>query len=279
MYSELDAKHKIWLNYKSGRNKVYQQQLISWWWWCTVQYIPRNTNETPVQSGSIWSDSAFDDNLIDGHGLSWLIHLQPSSIEFPFQSVSLVKMLIRKKRTRVQVAPAANVCTGYDTVRHFGSPINKMASFQIMLVYYIPLWPQAAGKWLWAFDSTLVNLLQSFLLAVLRCLLWRGSLVGRGRAMIRVDSLNLWLPSVHHNTPSVRGLAVERLDILTSCSPFEFSQFSFSSEEQSSGCVQHANTFRASGSCAFRSLHVQSTHKATLIKWSIGWQLSVLLKE
>lgn len=86
--------------------------------------------------------TAVDDNLIDGRGL---IHLQPSSTEFPFQSVSLVQMLTQK-RTRVQMAPAAIVCTGYDTVGHFGRPINTMASFQIMLVYYIPLWPQAARK-------------------------------------------------------------------------------------------------------------------------------------
>lgn len=44
------------------------------------------------------------------------------------------------------MAPAAIVSTGYDTVGHFGRPINTMASFQIMLVYDIPLWPQAARK-------------------------------------------------------------------------------------------------------------------------------------
>lgn len=89
--------------------------------------------------------TAVDDNLIDGRGLSGLIHLQPSSIEFPFQSVSLVQMRIQK-RTRVQMAPAAIVCTGYDTVGHFGRPVNATASSQIMLVYDIPLWPQAARK-------------------------------------------------------------------------------------------------------------------------------------
>lgn len=104
-----------------------------------------------MQSGSISSASAFEGNLIDGRGLSRLIQVQHSSIAFPFQSVFLVKRLIlkkRKKKKRVQVAPAEIVCTGYDTVRHFGSPINKMASFQAVLVHYIPLWPQATRKWL-----------------------------------------------------------------------------------------------------------------------------------
>lgn len=56
----------------------------------------------------------------------------------------------KKKRTTVQVAPEAIVYAGYDTytVSHFGSQINKMASYQVMVVHYIPLWPQAAEKWL-----------------------------------------------------------------------------------------------------------------------------------
>lgn len=97
MYAELQAK-QINSECNSGGDKVNQQQLIRWWWWwCALQYISRNTNETPVQSGSISSDSAFEDNLIDGRGLSRLIQVQHSSIAFPFQSVFLVKMLIQKK--------------------------------------------------------------------------------------------------------------------------------------------------------------------------------------
>lgn len=94
------------------------------------------------------SASAFDDNLIDGrrNSLDWFIssfHL----VHFHFSQSFLSKCSRHTKKGRiVQVAPAAIVCTGYDTVSHFGSQINKMASFQVVAVHYIPLWPQAAGK-------------------------------------------------------------------------------------------------------------------------------------
>lgn len=57
------------------------------------------------------------------------------------------------------MAPEAIVYAGYDTytVSHFGSQINKMASYQVMVVHYIPLWPQAAEKWLWVFGRLWLN--------------------------------------------------------------------------------------------------------------------------
>lgn len=107
--------------------------------------------------------SAFDDNLIDGHGLfdSLISGLRLLHFHFSQSFLSKCSRAVKKKRKRttVQVAPAAIVCTGYDTytVRHFGSQINKMASFQVTVARYIPLWPQAAEKWLWVLGRLWLN--------------------------------------------------------------------------------------------------------------------------
>lgn len=173
----------MWHSYEPRGNKVYQQQLIRWLRrWCAAQHILRNPNETPVHSGNIRSDFVSDGNPIDGRGLLWLIRLQHFIYcIFISARLSCQNNRARKTRTRVQVAPAAIVCTGYDTVRHFASPINRTASLQNALVCCIPLWPfepQENGCELLTQLSK--NLLQSFLLAARRCALRWGSLEGSG---------------------------------------------------------------------------------------------------
>lgn len=223
----------MWHSYEPRGNKVYQQQLIRWLRrWCAARHILRSPNETPVHSKNIRSDFVSDGNPIDGRGLLWLIRLQHFIYcIFISARLSCQKNHARKTRTRVQVAPAAIVCTGYDTVRHFASPINRTASLQIALVYCIPLWPfEPQEEWLWAFDSTLqkftpvISFGSSSLRVAVRLFGGERRGVELLRARIRVDSLNLWPPfSVHHNAPSERVLAVRRHDISTNCSPFEFS--------------------------------------------------------
>lgn len=100
------------------------------------------------------------------HSSPAFIYCISISVSLSCQNAHTKEKKNKEKRTRVQAAPAAIV--RYDTARHFGHPINKMASFRVVLVHYIPLWPQATGKWLRAFDSS--STVQSFLLAVLRCL-------------------------------------------------------------------------------------------------------------
>lgn len=81
-----------------------------------------------------------------------LTHLSPSFIHRISISVSLscqnAAVLKDAKKRGVQVAPAAIICTGYDTctVRHSASPIDEMDSPRVALVHCILLWPQAAGK-------------------------------------------------------------------------------------------------------------------------------------
>ena len=128
-----------------------------------MRYIPRNTNKTPVQRRQCRStrpDSAslFDDNLIDGHGLSASFIFSLHLLHFHFSQSFLSKCSrVTKKRTTVQVVPAAIVCTGYDTVSHFVSPINKMASFQVMLVHCIPPLASSRRKMVVSFWSALTQ--------------------------------------------------------------------------------------------------------------------------
>lgn len=49
-------------------------------------------------------------------------------------------------RTRVQVAPAAIVCTGYDSVCRFASPIKRDGSSRLFIAFP-HCWIGVAGKW------------------------------------------------------------------------------------------------------------------------------------
>lgn len=83
---------------------------------------------------------------------------------------------------------------------------------EVLVVYWISFWPRAPEKkmdvpWV-SCESTPVDLLQTFLLAVRGCLLWWGAFEERPRAqraMIYMDLVNLWQPSVHHNICSGFG--------------------------------------------------------------------------
>lgn len=64
-----------------------------------------------------------DDNPVDGRGLAMTrpLHLLHSRLSPSLLSEKKIKKM---PRTRVQVAPAAIVCTGYDSVGRFASPIK-----------------------------------------------------------------------------------------------------------------------------------------------------------
>lgn len=71
------------------------------------------------------SDFVSDDNPIDGPGLavthsSLPLHLPHFHLSPPVRG----KKNEKTPRTRVQVAPAAIVCTGYDSVCRFAGPIK-----------------------------------------------------------------------------------------------------------------------------------------------------------
>lgn len=90
--------------------------------------MERGNKEAPEESRkSHCSDFVSDDNPIDGRGLAMTRSSSPLHLLHSHLSPSLLpeKKMKKMPRTRVQVAPAAIVCTGYDSVCRFAGPIKR----------------------------------------------------------------------------------------------------------------------------------------------------------